>query len=183
MRIISGTAARRRIRQCRSKTLRPTTQKVKEALFAILGEGIENATFLDLFAGVGAMGIEALSRGASFSTFVEQDPRAVRVIKQNLQELGMTGRTRIIRGDCLDALDRLSGKFDYIFLDPPYGRRLLEEVLRILAEKDLLRPRGVIVAEHHHKDRIPERLLQLRLKESRRYGETMLSFYAHETGE
>lgn len=187
LRIISGALKGRRIRTLPSDFLRPTSDRAREALFDIIGQSVRGASFLDVCAGTGAVGIEALSRGARSATFIERDEAALDVLRQNLlMVVGAAGTAtdrsqviRVIEADLSTALALLSreeGRFDVIFLDPPYGGGELRGALRLIREGDLAAPDGSIVAEHDSADPPPtdERLLLLR---TARYGRAALSFY------
>lgn len=150
MRVITGTARGRRLRELEGLETRPTTGKVKEAVFSALQFEIEGRRVLDLFAGTGQMGIECLSRGASRAVFVDRRRDAVAVIRENLTLTGLGDQAEVIQGQSLDYLARCREAFDVIFLDPPYRTGLLEEALERIAAPgfDILNPHGIIVAEH-----------------------------------
>jgi len=176
MRIISGKYKGRIIKM--PKGIRPTQDKVRKALFDILGS-MEGLAFLELFAGSGAVGLEALSQGASEAVFVEKDRRCIEEIKQNLSVLAFW-RSRVLALDVLVAIERLnkaSEKFDIIFLDPPYYQDLVKKTLQTLSGYDILAPNGFVIVQHFKKDNLPEALGDLRLFKQARYGDTLLSFY------
>jgi 16S rRNA (guanine966-N2)-methyltransferase len=180
MRVIGGSAKGRRLATLRTWALRPTPDRVREALFNILGAGIVGARVLDLFAGSGAIGIEALSRGAHRAVFVEAHEPACRLIDKNLRLCGLQGRATVWRGDVLEALPALQAQgatFELIFLDPPYQSALVEDVLRHLGDGALLAPEGVVVAEHFFKRALRERYGRLRDVRVARFGDVALSFY------
>ena len=149
MRVIAGRARRLKLLTPPGMDTRPTTDRTKETLFNILQPQIGGARFLDLFSGSGAIGIEALSRGAAFAVFVEKDRAAAECIRKNLAftRLGESGQ--ILRRDVMGALRALEGgpAFDIIFMDPPYGRKLEEQVLRYLAQSSLLAEDGAVIVE------------------------------------
>lgn len=179
MRIISGDAKGRKVRHDRSDDLRPTASKVREALFNILGEKIVNARFLDLFAGTGAVGLEALSRGASFAIFVEYDRRRVSSIEKYVREFGLEERADVI---CADALKYLStiprvAHSDVVFADPPYAYEQFDELFRIINTNDILAEGGILIVEHSSKKRLGGEYVGLALVKEYRYGDTMLSRY------
>ena len=204
MRIISGKYKGRTIKM--PKGIRPTQDKVRKALFDILGD-IEGLSFLELFAGSGAVGIEALSRGAKEAVFVEKDKRCIEKIKQNLSVLAFS-RSRVLALDAWVAIKQLGkagGKLDIIFLDPPYYKRkvprhyvsrsslgdsglaetgegdsLAKKTLQTLGAYDILAPNGFIVVQHFKKDKLPGESGQLVLVKEARYGDTLLSFYRSE---
>lgn len=180
-RVIAGAAGGRRIRALPGRETRPTADRVKEALFNILGERVDGSRVLDLFAGTGNLGIEALSRGAVRAVFVDRDARSARLIRENLAGLGFAGRGEVLAHDAQSALARLSAAgeaFDLIFLDPPYGQGLLPPLLAALAATGVLAPGGVVVAEHSRRDTLPEAAGPLIMSDRRRYGDTMLSFFS-----
>ena len=146
MRVITGTARGRRLKELLGMETRPTTDKVKESLFSIIQFDIEGRRVLDLFAGTGQLGIEALSRGAAEAVFVDRRPDAVRLVQENLALCGFTDRARVKSGDVLAYL-KSGEKFDLIFLDPPYAADLLEQALTAIASFDSCREHGIIVAE------------------------------------
>ena len=176
MRIIAGTLKGRNL-QFKSKNLRPTSDKVREALFNILVGKIHGANFLDLFAGSGALGIEALSRGAQQAVFVEKYPQ---LVLANIADLNLKAQTNVIRLDVIKALDMLSKQtkqFDVIFLDPPYDSPALELTLTKLGEIKLLAPEGLVIVEHRKQKRILSEYGKLKQFRIELYGETELGFY------
>ncbi len=183
MRISSGDRRGRRLRSPRGRQVRPTSDFLRQALFNILGVRVQGARLLDLFAGTGAVGLEALSRGASAVTFVERDARAVESLRGNVAALEFTDRIRLIAGDALPTLARLEAAgelFDIIFVDPPYVGDLVSRCMERLAQGAVLSDNGVLVVQAFHKTALPERAgLLARLRE-RRYGESALTFYAKE---
>lgn len=182
MRVIAGTAKGRRLRAGRGLAVRPTADKVKGALFNILESrfNLEAAEILDLFAGSGALGIEALSRGAATVTFVEQAAPALRLLRENVRVCGFEGRARVRAmavPRALAQLARARARFDGVLLDPPYGRGLLDNTLGALAEHALVRPGGWVMLEHHIDEAPPAGAGPLRLTQTRRYGKTGLALY------
>jgi 16S rRNA (guanine966-N2)-methyltransferase len=178
MRISSGTAKGRRLRSP-TGGVRPTSDRVKEALFNALAPRLAEARILDLFAGTGALGIEALSRGAARAVFVERDPRAAAATRRNLAAAGFEDRAEVRRAvlpGALDVLEREGAVFDLIVLDPPYGQALADRTLRRLAASPLLAPDGLIAAEGHWRDD-PGEIPGLMRTRDARYGETGLWFY------
>jgi 16S rRNA (guanine(966)-N(2))-methyltransferase RsmD len=180
-RVIAGTARGIRLRAPGVGT-RPLADRVKQTLFAVLEPELAGARFLDLFAGSGAAGIEALSRGAASATFVEKDQGAAAVIDANLRLTGLTGpATGVIRWDVVRWLaePNVDAAFDLVFVDPPYaGTELLGRVLAILGEPGApLRPGARVIAKHFWRDRPAERIGMLTAERNRRFGETALTFY------
>jgi 16S rRNA (guanine966-N2)-methyltransferase len=183
VRIISGSARGKRLVSFSGKDIRPTPDRVRESIFNILFSKtgtFSGKTVLDLFAGTGAMAIEALSRGARRACLVDQGQQAARVIPANLKNCDFQDRAFYIRSDFEKALLRLeeAGPFDVVFLDPPYGRGLVAEALSLIAKADLLAPGGMVCAETSALEEVPESVGGLELLESRRYGSTAVHFYA-----
>ncbi len=184
MRIISGSARGKRLASFSGKDIRPTPDRVRESVFNILFSktgAFNGKAVLDIFAGTGAMAIEALSRGARRAWLVDQGQQSARVIPTNLKNCEFQDRAVYIRSDFERALPRLenSGPFDVVFLDPPYGKGLVTEALSLIVKADLLAPGGMVCAESSGRDEVPERVGGLELLESRRYGTTAVHFYAH----
>jgi len=147
MRVITGTARGRRLRTLPGEHTRPTAARVKEAIFSIIQFGVEGRRVLDLFAGSGQMGVEALSRGARAAVFVDSSPEALAVIRVNLELTGLTGRSTVVAGDALSYVRRRPEPFDIIFLDPPYAAKILDKTLEFITSVDILRPGGIIICE------------------------------------
>lgn len=150
MRVVAGTARSLKLETVASLDTRPTTDKIKETLFNILSPDIPNCNFLDLFAGSGAIGIEALSRGAGQAFFVEQNRRAVSCINKNLSFTHLAERAKVITGDAVIAigsLERQNAVFDIIFMDPPYGMLLEKQVLSRLANSPIADENTMIIVE------------------------------------
>jgi pantetheine-phosphate adenylyltransferase len=187
MRVIAGSAKGRHLVAGRGMAVRPTADKVKGALFSILASrfDLESTHLLDLFAGTGALGIEALSRGAAAITFVEQAADAVRVLRDNLQRCGFNDRARILQLPVQRALAQLGAagtRFDGVFADPPYGQGLVERTLRDLSTHAVARAGGWVVIEHHTDEAPPVVCGQLHLTQSRRYGKTGLALFVVDEG-
>jgi 16S rRNA (guanine966-N2)-methyltransferase len=160
--------------------IRPTAAKVREAVFNILGPGVAGARVLDLFAGTGALGIEALSRGAAAAAFVEEHPGALQVLRRNLQDLGLLDSCMVWPLPVTAALKKLAGRgevFDLAFLDPPYGGGVAAAALEALGGLSLLAPGARVVAEHSRRETLPETCGPLTLTGVRRYGDTQVAFY------
>lgn len=149
MRVIAGCAKRLQLKTVSGFDTRPTTDRVKETLFNMIDPWLCGCSFLDLFAGSGGIGIEALSRGAAGAVFVEKNAKAVQCIKENLLHTRLTERAEVIASDVLSALHRLEGRkcFDYIFMDPPYDQLLERQVLEYLAGSQLLADEAVVIVE------------------------------------
>ena len=149
MRVIAGTAKSLRLRTLDGLDTRPTTDRIKETLFNIIGPSVYGCIFLDLFSGSGGIGIEALSRGAREAVFVENNPRAMGCIKDNLEFTHLASRASTMTSDVMQALCRLEGEkvFDIIFMDPPYDRELEKKVLAYLSESELVYDDTTIIIE------------------------------------
>ena len=149
MRVIAGSAKRLQLKTIDGLDTRPTTDRIKETLFNMISHEIADSCFLDLFSGSGAIGIEALSRGAKEAVFVEQNRKAMACIRENLTFTKLAKQSVLLEMDVLSALKRLEGKyqFDYIFMDPPYNHELEKSVLTYLAESSLLAEEGIIIVE------------------------------------
>jgi 16S rRNA (guanine(966)-N(2))-methyltransferase RsmD len=163
------------------KGIRPTQNKVRKALFDILGE-VAGLSFLELFAGSGAVGLEAASRGAGEVVFVEKDKRCAQVIKKNISVVSLS-RCLVVSLDAIKAIQQLAKnkeRFDIIFLDPPYYGGLAKKTLQTLWAYDILAPNGFIIIQHFKKDNLPEALGDLALLKQAKYGDTLLSFYRRE---
>ena len=174
MRVITGTARGRRLLEPEGMAIRPTTDMVKEALFNIIQFDIEGRRVLDLFAGTGQLGIEALSRGAAEAVFCDESRSAVKLVLANLERCGLKGRVELC-----DSLGYLkgAGKFDLVFLDPPYDTNLLEKALELIQNVDILNDGGIIVCESRREKALPEAVAPYRKDLSRRYGKVCLTVY------
>lgn len=186
MRVTAGADRGRKLRAPRGATTRPTGSKVREAMFNILGPPPEFPV-LDLYAGSGALGIEALSRGAASAAFVERDSRALAALHRNLRELGFSARARVINSTVVNALQRLAQEpkqapFGWVFVDPPYAGGEVEPVLSILSDGQLLAQGAVIIVEHDRHNVPPDSLGNLYLSDRRYYGDTGVSFYRRHQG-
>jgi 16S rRNA (guanine(966)-N(2))-methyltransferase RsmD len=181
MRIIAGEARGRRLRSVPGDRIRPTSDRVREALFSILGQRVGGGGFIDLYAGSGAVGLEALSRGAPGATFVENDASALGALRWNLERCGFQDRARVIRTEVAVAIRsrRLSlGECGTLFLDPPYDSNEGERALRLIARELSGVTEGPwIVLEHAVRRQAPDGLEAISLFRSVTYGDTSLSFY------
>lgn len=180
MRIIGGEKRGHRLVEWEARGIRPLRESVRAALFDTLGDAVVGADFLDLFAGTGAVGLEALSRGARRATFVDASPAAVRIIRTNLRRLGYEGRAEVIRGDALEAIRRFSvegRRFDLVFLGAPYSRGLAQTALEFLGTLRPLREGAIVVAELHKKEGFMDSYGELELIRDRTYGDSRLLFF------
>ena len=148
MRVITGTARGRRLKEPVGLETRPTADRVKEGIFSSIQFELEGRRVLDLFGGTGQMGIEALSRGAAHATFVDLRKEAVGIIRENLSLTGFSDRATVVQGDYLAFLTRCRETFDVIFLDPPYGSGMLEKALETITTIDIVSENGIIVCEN-----------------------------------
>ncbi len=180
MRIIGGHAGGRRLKAPKGQALRPTAARVKEALFNILPRDLSGAKLLDLFAGTGNLTIEALSRGAAEAILIDSSIESGRIIRENLRRVRFFNRAKVWITPVARALRLLARRgesFDLIFLDPPYEHRMIETTLKIIAKGSLLRPSGVLIAEHSIREELQRCYDSLLLHDQRRYGSTLLSFF------
>lgn len=179
MRIISGIAKGTRLRSVPGQATRPTSDRIKEALFNILGTKVSGSSFLDLYAGNGGIGLEALSRGAANVIWVDSNSTCTKMIRQNQEKAKLSGGN-ICTNDVARSLSHLSRKgykFDYVFLDPPYDQGLVLQTLSLLDEIELLNKNGIIIAEASKKEDAPQVMSKLSLMREQRYGDTVLYFY------
>lgn len=175
MRIIAGTLKGRRLDAPTWEGLRPSSDRLRETLFNVLAPRIEGSRFLDGFAGTGAVGLEALSRGAAHVTFIERDPRACRLIAENARRCGLTGGYTILRGGVVETARRETlGPFDLVFLDPPYADKYVDDAAA--AAMRWLAPEGRLVVEHATRDPM-DSVAGGRLVRTLRSGDTTLSFF------
>ena len=177
MRVISGTARGRRLGELEGMETRPTTDRVKEALFNIVQLEVPGRKILDLFGGTGQLGIEALSRGAEHCTFVDQRSDAVTLIKNNLKVTDLAGKGRVVQGDSLGFLQNCGEQFDVIFLDPPYRADLLERAVEAIAAFDILREHGIMVCESALDKVLPTLNAPYERGKEYRYGKIKLTIY------
>jgi 16S rRNA (guanine966-N2)-methyltransferase len=176
IRVTGGRLRTRRLKTLGGTRSRPTLSKVREAVFNILGEGTRAAVFVDLFAGVGTMGIEALSRGAESAIFVERDARCASILEENLNTLGLASVAEVVVMDAVRWMERESWSGDIVFVDPPYESGLAETSLGILGERTGPEP-GWIVVQHGPGLTLPEEAGTLGLVRHKEYGDTVVDFY------
>jgi 16S rRNA (guanine(966)-N(2))-methyltransferase RsmD len=182
MRISGGESKGRKIKPPKHGGVRPTSDKVREALFSILGGRVDDAGFLELFAGTGAVGIEALSRGAARAVFVDSSVKSARLISENLEALGYRERAAVVAKDVLQFLKKTAselGPFDIVFVDPPYHEKVGMEAMELLGGEDAayLSPGATVVFEHFKKYPAPEGVGRLAKKKDYTYGDTVVSVY------
>lgn len=177
MRVITGKARGVQLKTPDGLTTRPTTDRVKEALFSIIQFEIPGAKVLDLFGGTGQLGIEALSRGAKSATFVDAGEPACRLIRENLKRTRMEADGKVIRIDYLEFLSRCREQYNIIFLDPPYAEVFLENALKKITEIDILASGGIIVAERPLGKELPWEFEGYTRSKDYKYGKTLLTVY------
>ena len=184
MRVVGGRLRSREIAAPKSSAIRPTADRLRESLFNILihgyGDPVSGARVLDLFAGTGALGIEALSRGAREAVFVERARSALRILRRNLEELELASRARVVDADLsrgLGALARNHGAFGVVLADPPYGAAWPERLLRDPALAQLVEPDGAVVIERSARETPEPPPAPLRLRDTKRYGETAFDWW------
>ena len=177
MRVITGEARGRKLLTLEGEDVRPTTAKVKEAVFSAIQFEIEGRVFLDLFAGSGQMGIEALSRGAKSAVFVDSSRKAVDIIRKNLNTSGLYDRAKVLHTDSLAYIDMMTEPVDLVYLDPPYGTGALQKAMEKINEK--VKKTGVIIAENSEKEDILDNYGEFVLDRQKHYGKIKVSMYRH----
>ena len=177
MRVITGIARGRRLKEPNGMETRPTADRVKEAIFSSIQFEVEGRKVLDLFGGTGQMGIEALSRGATHCTFVDLQKQAVAIIRENVNSTGFADQSTVIQGDALAFLSRCREKFDLIFLDPPYDSGLLEKAMELIATIDIVSENGIIVCENGSNSGWPVVAEPYRMQKEYRYGKIRTALY------
>lgn len=185
MRVIAGAYRSRILKSLKGLALRPTSDRLRETLFNVLGSDVAGSRFIDLFAGTGAIGIEALSRGASEVVFVESHSPATALIRRNLESLSIRKGAQVLATDALRGLEKLASKgkgraspYDYVFVDPPYdAAKNYARVLESLGSGNLLAPGGIVIAEHRRTFELPEEVGALQCFRVLKQGDAALSFY------
>ena len=177
MRIVAGEFKGRKLTVPRDDSVRPTAEKVREAVFSMLQNEIPDAVVLDLFAGTGSLGLEALSRGARRAYFADRDRQSIQLVKSNVKTCGAEERSVIICADYVSAIDRIHDRVHIVFLDPPYKAGLMEDCLTRLALSETVPEGGLIVAEHGREQILPDDLSCLHRIRDRKYGKVRVSIY------
>ncbi len=180
MRVISGSAKGRSLKAVPGMGTRPTTDKVKEAIFSMIGPYFDGGVVLDLFAGTGGLGIEALSRGMERSIFIDIEKKSVDTVQHNLAASGLKERAEVYRNDAgraLKALAKRGMQFDLVFLDPPYRMKWTADLIGTMEQLGLLQTHAIVVAEHDGADVLPEEVSGLTQERRAEYGETAVTIY------
>lgn len=187
LRVISGSAKGKKLKAPSGITTRPITDMIKEALFNILGSDVNGSCFLDLFAGSGSIGIEALSRGAHLVIFIDRDAAANRIIRSNLDNCGFNAeRYEVHRNDvfnAVNALQKRNMKFDFIYIDPPFtDEDIFERVLFKIDDSNIIKTDSIIIIRTRRNKKLPENLQQIKSSRINNYGESTLHFYRLKEG-
>ena len=177
MRVISGSARGRRLKELPGMDTRPTTDQVKESIFNIIQFDIEGRKVLDLFAGTGQMGIEALSRGAAHATFVDVAPAAAKIVRENVELTRFADVSKVMQSDWRGFLSSCREKFDLIFLDPPYHTDMLENAMQTIAAIDILSEHGIMVCESPLDKQLPDLAAPYEKGKEYRYGKIKVTLY------
>ncbi|QTA82981.1 16S rRNA (guanine(966)-N(2))-methyltransferase [Desulfonema limicola] len=186
MRIIAGNLKGRKLNSVKGNAVRPTSDRMRESIFNILSRQVRHAVVLELFAGTGAMGIEAMSRGAASAVFIDKYKEALLTINKNIQTCRLGDKTRVISWDiaknlkCLDSYDPC---FNLVFMDPPYNKNLIKPGLKHICKSRSLAPEAVIVLEHSKDELIPEDISGLSVFDQRKYGKNLVSFICYDMTE
>ena len=180
MRVITGTARGRRLGELEGLETRPTTDRVKEGMFNSIQFDIEGRRVLDLFAGTGQLGIEALSRGAASAVFVDSRRDAAALVRENLKRCGFADRARVVQGDALGFLASCREKFDLVFIDPPYAAQLWENAINAISRFDILSNHGIILCEAPVSQEMPSVAPPYLLHRVYRYGKIKVTTYHRE---
>ncbi|OIK14059.1 16S rRNA (guanine(966)-N(2))-methyltransferase RsmD [Bacillus sp. MUM 116] len=181
MRVVSGSCKGRPLKAVPGNTTRPTTDKVKEALFNMIGPYFNGGIGLDLFAGSGGLGIEAISRGLDKVIFIDRDVKAIQVIRENIKSCSFEEKTEVYRNDAdraLKALIKREIRFDYIFLDPPYKKQQLVSLMQKIMEEKILKEDGLVVCEHSHDVELPQAVGELTQIKYEKYGIIAITIYS-----
>lgn len=182
MRVIAGSFRGRKLETIDDRTVRPTSDRVKESLFNIISGHILDSQFLDLFAGSGAIGIEALSRGSTNVFFIDINNDSLKTLRKNISTLHIEDKIEIYNADYKTAIEKFKFKnikFNIIFIDPPYSKGIAQDALALVEEASVLLQNGIIAIEHDEKDAMPQNQGKLFLLKQKKYGSTKLSFYTY----
>lgn len=177
MRVITGMAKGIKLETLEGMDVRPTTDKVKEAIFSSIQFDLYDSMILDLFAGSGQLGIEALSRGAKSAVFVDNSKKSIEIVRKNLEKTNLTNLSQLFHMNSVDYIKLSDKKYDLIFLDPPYNKGILTEILPSLSDK--LNDKGQIICEYEQNLELPEKIKNLRLKKNYKYGKIKVSIFCY----
>lgn len=180
MRIVAGTHKGRAIKSRKGQSTRPTLERVKESLFGIIAPYVNESKFLDLYSGTGNIAFEALSRGAVKAVMIEKDPDALKVIIENVNDLGFEDKCRAYKNESIRAIEILGKKrekFDIIFMDPPYKDEACTQTIRAIEKAGILEDNGLIIAEHHIAEKMPEEIGIYKKVDERIYSIKVMTFY------
>lgn len=180
MRVIAGLFKGRILERIETQSIRPTSDRVKEAMFSILGDKVINCSFLDLFAGSGSVGIEAYSRGAAEVVFIDSNKDSIKVLRNNLVKIGLKEGIEVYNTDYSNAISKLASRrkiFDIIFLDPPYKQNISFDAIKKIFKNNILSSYGIIIIEQNVKEFTNEEIYTYKLIKKKIYGNTQLSFY------
>ncbi|MBF8982187.1 16S rRNA (guanine(966)-N(2))-methyltransferase RsmD [Lutibacter sp. B2] len=183
MRVISGIAKGKRLMAPKGLETRPTTDRVKESIFSMINNYIIESNVLDLFSGTGSLGIEAISRGANYGYFVDNNKNSIKVINENIKTTGFEEKSEVLWSDTLNVIKQLGEngkKINIIFMDPPYLKDLIVPCIEAIDSERLLDEEGIIVVEHDIKDNIPAEIGSLKKIKEKKYGNTRISIYTEE---
>ncbi len=175
MRVITGTAKGRKLITADGLDVRPTSDRVKEAMFSIVQFDVPGATVLDLFAGSGQLGIEALSRGAELCVFIDNSRHSQEIVKENLKNTGLFSKSRVVSAEYSNFLTGTKDRFDIALLDPPYHKDILPHALELLTPK--MSDRGIILCEHAIDENVPERSADFAIDKQYKFGKIMITVY------
>lgn len=177
MRIVAGEFKGRRLETPENYDIRPTSEKVKEALFSMISGNVPDAVCCDLFAGTGNLGLEALSRGAAKCYFGDNSRTGIELVRHNVEHCRAEERSQVIFGDFEKVLNKIHEPVDIFFLDPPYKKGLYEDCFRLISELELLAEEGIIIAEHSSEDPFPDEIEGYVKLKDRRYGSMSVTIY------
>ncbi|ADQ14990.1 16S rRNA (guanine(966)-N(2))-methyltransferase RsmD [Halanaerobium hydrogeniformans] len=176
MRVIAGTAGGIQLKSIKGRNVRPTLDRVKESLFSMIAYYIVDAVVLDLFAGFGNLGIEALSRGAKEAEFVEIKSKHTALIEENLNKCNLAEKARVVRSDVYKYLGSTFKKYDLIFMDPPYNKKLADKAVQLILKNEILNKNGILIIEKSTEEEI-KNYQELEIIKSRDYGNTLILIY------
>jgi len=182
LRIIGGSLKGKNLHSVRGKITRPTADRLRESIFNILSPRVQGAVVLDLFSGTGALGIEAVSRGANFAVFIDNNKEAISVIAKNVRSCALDSKVKIIKWNIIKSLNCIKSSkptFHLVFMDPPYNKNMIEPALFNLHQSNSLDTGACIIIEHAAPEPIPEDLLAFKITSQRKYGKTLVSLLAY----